>query len=385
MTKFAIFLIKLILFIIIFLWLDHNNGVIKIDWLGYEAITPVSITFAVLTGAFIVLYTIIRLWKNLISLPKRMRERADLKNYKNGIDTLYLFVESIFLEGGDGSNSIKDKMKKNKELKELGKFKDALKTHDPNIPLEIQKNPKTAILGKYLQAKVAIAAGNWKEAYECLEKILKKREKSSWALRKIYKTAVQLEKFDEAALFLEKSWNYKLIDEKEYNKNKADLLYKQVCHDGQNLSLDDKIKKLSQAHEFMSSNYEITVMLSNLLKENGQLKNAKHCIKETWNVAQFKQLPALYISINNSSDSLKNYEQIKELTSDTPNHEKSLLAKAQYGLEAKVWGESRNYLMQLEKLYGLNHEAYKILAKLDLQEHGDKNKYMHWLEKAVEL
>ena len=99
-------LIKIGIFVIIFLWLDHNSSRVEVYWQDYQVSTSLSVVFACISALFIIFYLILRLWKNIIHLPRTMQERTKIKAYKTGINAVYAMVENILLEGGNDSNHI---------------------------------------------------------------------------------------------------------------------------------------------------------------------------------------------------------------------------------------------------------------------------------------
>lgn len=159
---------------------------------------------------------------------------------------------------------------------------------------------------------------------------------------------------------------------------------------------DEALRLAAKAHALDPGFAPSAVHYAGLLRIGGRLRRARKVIESAWRLAPHPALATAYDEIYADQPPLARVKLFERLKALQPAHVESALALAGAALKAQLWGEARRHLagagLALGKSGDRNGETtdplasprlYKLMADLEVAEHGDHLAARGWLAKAA--
>ncbi|MDA0902157.1 MAG: hypothetical protein O3B09_01945 [Proteobacteria bacterium] len=391
MFKLIFFSITALIIAICFSWLIENNGMIAINWLGYEVQTDILTAIAILFFTTIAIFIFINIFHSIISFKFKLPRffKKDVLKEKDKIIKKYqkavqLLVDvSLALNASDLPRAIKLE----KEINDLIDDKNLRKLLEAQIIyLKGNYSQASKLFAEFdnknahnlaLKSQLELALDNKKEgqAIQFAQEIISNEhrdEKTIQTLLKLYKKRGDWVKAEELVrkydLYKDDPWRLAFI-----NTALAQYLYR-------NKDYAKAIKHAKIALKLEDSFLAASIILIKSFIKKGKKFRALCHIKSIWKTQPSLLLAELYNFIYKKASNAKRLRKIKKLHKINSNHFISDLAVADLALKIDELDEVRNYLKD-SLLKRRTAKAYNMLSLLERID-GDLEKEKSYAKKA---
>ena len=327
-----------------FVWLTNNPGTITIVWSDYLIKTNSFGFIFLILVTFIIIFFLINLFQKIRNIPREINISRQKKNIKLADQTLNSLAENLFLGNAKGIEKDSRRIKKflnNDFFTNFMLFQSAFIQNDINNSKKYLEFLKIDKKYSYIARRVEILILHKSKDTDSLKKLLIKSCKDypndDWfheRLSLIYS--------------IEKDWE-KAHDTLEKIKPNISVRNKKMLA---NLKV---LSKKNVVEAFNLTNNSIIVILENIKYyiDNNNVKKAAQILNKMWPNFLCFEIMEIFMTykLTNSKDALQRYKLInrnlKKIINAGGNETKLALAYACY--KSSLWGESQNYLDQVDK------------------------------------
>lgn len=390
-------MVRLILFLVVAVglawglaWLADHPGLVSLDWGGWRVETSAGV-LALAVAAFAVAAALLyRLWLFITRAPGRiggaLKERRSQKGYKA------LTKGMVAVAAGDAEEARRQVGKADGLLGEppltlLLKAQAAQLGGDETAAETFFKamldEPEMEFLGLRGLLNQALKRGDDQAALELARRAHALRPKSEWLGDALFKLEARTGHWLEAGEALKRLGKVKRVSEGEARHSAALVLLGQSAAAERNGDKEQAMKLAAKAVGEDGGLTPAALQLAKLRLAAGEKRKARAGIEEAWAIAPHPGLAELYYEAADAADALKKVAAANTLLALRTGHPDGHLAVAQAALDAKLWGEARAHLEAALAAGRATRAVYTLLARLEDNDRGDKDKVRHWLAQAA--
>lgn len=385
------FLLKTALLVGLIVWLAEQPGTVEILWRGYAIETSVGFSLAVLLAGLVLWTLAYRFWHAIVNVPAVYRRYRHAANREKG----YIAVTRglVAIAAGDARNA--------------EKFSGRAKSLIPEAPLtQLLEAQSRQINGDAAGARRAFAAlledetaaffglrglladtlreGNFAEALQLARKADKMQPKRLWVLRTLFDLETRNRNWKQAEKILARAARLNVFPAKEALHHKQALLLASADEAFSSGNLPAAQKLAHQAFALDPAYTPAALRLCRAYLQADKRHKTLKTILKAWQANPHPDLAEFWARLKPQPRKATSpydvgrdgYLWIKQLHDLHPQHHDSLRALGTAALEARLWREARDYLLQAQD--------YRQLAKLEQIETGNEAKAREWLEIAAE-
>jgi len=361
MLKLIFFLVFLAIFSSCFIWLADNDGVISVEWLGYQIDTNVTYAILAIIIIFFALMTIFRFFLFIINIPTFLKRKQKINNYERSF--LKLTEGFVALSQGDSKAACKSSEQ----------------------VLKIMKNQPLALI---MAAKSAELEGDTKKSEKHYSALLENKNTKFLAVKGLLDNAILRNSIDDIVKYGEQAYKMNsdapaiaptLLHSYKVQKDwdKAEILLKK--YSGDEFFKNEEAAKIAyvKAQEFVESDIgkaistlenaykkypaftPVVILLAQLLFDFGKAKKAANIIESAWKNQPHPALTEIYLKIiANEKDKIK-LKKVLKLNASNPSLSESNRIVALIYLANEDVEQARNYAQ-----LALEHEETSVLCNL---------------------
>lgn len=379
--------VELLVIVAVSLWLVTQPGSIVIEWGEYHVDRSLAFSFLVLTGAFLLLTFVVKIWRFIVLLPSRMYAYSQKLRPEKGLQALTQSIVATALEEYDQAKN--DAYRFERYLGENAVYKGLIAFNNcaqqqwdeaRKICETMKAEPDSKTLSWIIEARVAIAEGRDIIALSCLQNLYQLHEKSPWVLRELLRCSLKLKMYDISLDVLKKAERASVLPLSMIKKTRAVIFYHQA--EKETISLEQKENLLEGAHRLAPELVKISVQYSKVLRLLDKGKRSKKVIEQSWTVQPHSDLLEEYMAIEHDTDPKTMMKTAAKLISYNEQHPESYLAIARFALKMQEWGRARAALHDFQEKHEMTAQACYLMARLELSQHADQTRYREWMERA---
>jgi HemY protein len=385
-----IFFIKLTILVVLGVLLAQHPGEAHLTWFGYRVDMSMGILLASVLFGVAAILLLIGAWRSLWRLPVIWAQRRKMRRMRKGEAALIEGLSAIAAgEFSEARHLAKRAITFNAQqpLSLLlsaqaaymsGKFEESHMHF-----LQMSKNHETAFLGLRGLILQARQTNNWEHMRQLLQEAMSVRPKSPWVLQQLLELDLRLGSFDKASMIVEQMQLRHLITKPESRRRQA-LIHWMKAETAE-LAGDENlfVQTATSAHYEAPEISTIAVRLARYYDKIGKASKAQKILMGGYAHCPHPDFADLLLTLNPDASPLDHYRDIEKLVEGAPNHPESLYSLARAAKTAKLWGQSRHYLMLLKStLY--SQRMCRLMAEVEEQENPHQANQGHeWWERAT--
>lgn len=366
-------------------WLADRPGTVAIRWQGWRVDTSVPVLLVALFLIALAFGGLIRLWRLIVGLPGRRRERRRRRGYLALTDGLGAVA------AGDATRARKNARRAESLLRDppltlllsaqaaqLGGDAEAAKRHFSTL----LERPETAFLGLRGLLTQALRVGDQTAALDYARRAHALNPDVGWLTATLFDLQVRAGSWGEAQKTLDDGTKRHAFSAEEARRKKAVVLHERA---GQAAGSDRKeaIALARQAHQADPGLPAAAIRLAELLAADGKIRKAEAALADAWRIDPHPDLMKAYLAMAPDQDVLQRVRRAEKLAAARPDHPESHLAIGTEALRAKLWGQARKHLLAAAEARPAA-QVYRLLAEVEEAEGGDAAAVRNWLAKAAE-
>lgn len=390
MLRILIFILVVAALVAGSVWLADRPGEVVVVWQGWRVDTNVPVLLLALVVLAAAVLTGLKLLTGLIHAPGNMAARRRETKRAQGYSALTDGLAAV--AAGDTG-----------QAKKLAKKADSLLNHAPVTTLlsaqaaemsgqrdnarahfeALLNRPETTFVGLRGLTTLALKDGDKAKALDYAVKAYEVNPEAEGLAAIVADLQIQAGKWREADEVLETALRKGRINPAEGKHLRAIVLHERAARamtDG-----DDRaaVKFEEQAHALDPALIPVTARLAEWYAKSGRQRKAATVIEAGWAQAPHPVLRQSYFALWPKAAPLEKVKKAEHLARFKLDDVESHMAIAEAALDAKLWGQARNHLLKAAELRP-SVETYRLLARLEEQESGDKAAAQTWLAKAAE-
>ncbi len=390
MLRFVVYVIEVAVVVAIAVWLAERPGRVSLDWQGWRIETSVGVLaltvfllIVVVAGAFVT-------WRWLRRCPREWSMRRRLTRQDAGLRALSDGLVAI--ASGDPDNA-------RKHTRRAG----LLLEHTPvTLLLEAQtaqiagdevsaratfermiQNAETEFLGLRGLITDALREGDDARALAYSRRAYALKPRTPWVVDTMVSLLSRAGEWQEAQRLIEESQKSKRTTSVQARRQQAALLTERArnAHDAGMKA--DAYAQARKANELDPALAPAAGLLARLVAEDGRARRARKSIENSWPLAPHPELREMYLGLlDPDAGPLDQRKAIGTLVRSNPGHPESRMALARSALDAKLWGEARRQLDELQAV-APTAGVYRLRARLADEDAEDTTTPAEWLELAA--
>ncbi|MBT7943266.1 MAG: hypothetical protein HN719_07910, partial [Alphaproteobacteria bacterium] len=225
--------------------------------------------------------------------------------------------------------------------------------------------------------------GDKTEALSLARQAYRLQPKSAWVADSMFDLQISTGQWLDARVTSDDLHRRKLIDAPTAKRRRAVLNYRLAQEARENGDLDAAEGHLRDAIKLASDFVPAVVDLAGRWVESGKTGKAKKMIEGSWAAGPHPAMLEPYWAACGAGDALSRVRVTKKLVERNSDHSESLIALAKASLEARLWGEARQFLeCALAGASGPSAKVCGMMAELEENENGDQTRAREWLVRA---
>jgi HemY protein len=399
MIKAFWFAIKVGLLVALAVWIVDRNGSMQFGWVdaeGHDYVVTMELGFFLLCILGLVLLAIFvyQTMKTFIDLPKSYRRYSEVRAKELGYEALTRGLTAV--AAGDAKIAKKEAKKAGSLLPDdgglpllleaqaarlEGREEDAVKSF-----VALLEHKDAGFLGVRGLLQSALDNDDDEGALVLAERALELHPKQPWILKINYDLLIKQRKWYRAEKVLTRLEKQKAIDAEQAQSDRVALLLAQAEDDVAEGYVADATQEVKRVLKLSPGFAPATILMSNIQKEQSNLKAAYKTVKKAWKSETSGALVTYWMEMipeDEAGDKLKRLRWMEKLLKYNPHSPTGLRVAAELATEAGLWGEAREYFKLAEE-EGVSSALYKSWAQLEEKSGGGEIAARHWLSKAAD-
>jgi HemY protein len=382
--------IKLIILFGIILVLYHLPGKIIIHWNDYEielATAFLAIAGFILLGAILLFH---RLYLGIKNIPRKWQLRRENKLKRKAQKALH---EGFNALAAEDYQEAKDQVQKLERLDESNPLSLILKTQiafasgnkeeaEKSLK-QLSNHSELSFLG--LRGLIMLEEGrpHQPQLHQLLMEALKVNPQSPWVLQKLFDWNIRHALFDQAEIILEQLQITHFLEPQQINRRKALLAWAEADVAYREQEFDVFYESILRALDLMPELTEATFRLAQYYSESERLHKALKTLHHGYAAQPNPEYGIVLQQVHSAATRLDLYQEAEKMTGSHPNHRYSHQILAKLAIDAKLWGQAKKHLAELNK-HVLTKSYYQLMALLETQSHPDQPHLAKtWLDQAA--
>ena len=390
-------MIRIVLFIVfvgavaaLAVFIANEPGRVEIawgDWLVETSPGALAAAIAIVAAVAAVLWQVVR-W--LLHGPSGVAKARRLGRQRRGYRALTLgFVAAA---AGDGHRARRLARRANLLLEEppltLLLSAQAAQLEGDDAAAEeyfeaMLARPETEFLGIRGLLVQANRAGDNDRARSLAERAYRIRPDTAWVLTALLELRARDADYSGALKVLKEAERNAVVTPAAGKRRRAALLVEASRVARRTGDRREALRLANRAAEAAPDFPPAAIVAAEVSLAAGRAAAAARAIERAWRVAPHPGLAAAYREAQAGRDALGQMKRLERLAALAPDHVESHLMLAAAALEAKLWGAARQHLVKVEA-QAPGARVYRLLARLEADEHDDTEAAHAWLLKASE-
>ncbi|MDP7227702.1 MAG: heme biosynthesis HemY N-terminal domain-containing protein [Alphaproteobacteria bacterium] len=365
-------------------------GLVSLEWRGYRIDTTVAFLFGAVVLMSFTSAVVYRFWLFLRRTPGNMAGAWKAKRRQRGYQALTRGMVAV--AAGDAIEADRQVKRADVLLDEppltmLVSAQSAQMKGDEEAANKfftaMVKRPETEFLGLRGLLNQAIKRGDKVEALSLVRRAHRLQPKSTWVASNMFDLQIRTGQWLDARVTCDDLARGSLIDKDDAKRRKAVLSYQlsllaRDAGDG-----EAALGHLRDANKLAPGFVPAVADLAGRWVDGGKAKKAAKLIEGAWGTAPHPDLLEPYWRACNASDALDRVRATEKLVESQPRHLESLIALARASLDARLWGEARQYLEKaLAAAMVPQARICRMMAELEEVENADSSLAREWLMRA---
>jgi len=391
MLRAVWFLGKIALIVTAIGWLGPKIGWLSIDWMGYKAEIHGGFALLLLLAFLFIVIHLDRIWRGFVSMPAALRRYRDIMRQDKGYKALTQGLVAV--AAGDARAAEKnarhaENLIPHTPLTKLLTAQTALL--NGNAPkarrefLALLDDSDAAFFGLRGLLTQTLKEGDYAEALQLIRKAETLQPKRPWVVRTRFDLETRNRCWAEAEDVLKKAEKLGVFDAAAARRHRQALLTARARQNAKDGYLPLAAKQAAKAFGYDHGFSPAALLAASLYKELGKTRVAVRTVEKAWKQGPHPALAAFWLTLMPAPKKEPSvyetgkdaYLWVKRLADLNPAHRDSQRALGAAALQAKMWKEARERL--------INACDYRMLAVLERDETGNDAKAREWLELAAE-
>ncbi len=365
-------------------------GLVSLEWRGYRIDTTVAFLFGAVVLMSFTSAVVYRFWLFLRRTPGNMAGAWKAKRRQRGYQALTRGMVAV--AAGDAIEADRQVKRADVLLDEppltmlvsaqSAQMKGGEEAANKFFTAMV-KRPETEFLGLRGLLNQAIKRGDKVEALSLVRRAHRLQPKSTWVASNMFDLQIRTGQWPDARVTCDDLARGSLIDKDDAKRRKAVLSYQlsllaRDAGDG-----EAALGHLRDANKLAPGFVPAVADLAGRWVDGGKAKKAAKLIEGAWGTAPHPDLLEPYWRACNASDALDRVRATEKLVESQPRHLESLIALARASLDARLWGEARQYLEKaLAAAMVPQARICRMMAELEEVENADSSLAREWLMRA---
>jgi HemY protein len=364
MKKIIIFFVVLLISVWLGLKIHSASGYVLIAYKNISIETTIWLSAIAIIIAFVIFYTLLRLFDNLYLLPqkiknfiKRRRRRTLYLKTTSGLKNI---IEENFLTAEKQLTHAATANKKTKNLTAINYIKaafaaqkqNAKKRRDNYLTTGKIKNPKFAFTFDLAKAKLLIMDQNWDEALEILEKLYKKKQKHPLVLKLLSQTYEEMKNWDFLFLLLPHLEKLKVLPKSSFFALKYKVYSEILDAAIKNDNLENIEKIWHMLPRYLKHDSDLLLKYVSYLFGSTKIEQKK-AERLLLNVLhnKFDEKLIIYYGLIPCNNHIKQLKVLEKWLSSHENSVALLLSLGRLCKKQMLWGKAKYYFDKVLELY----------------------------------
>ena len=384
-------------------WLSNNQGVVRIEWIGYSIRTSVAVIIAVIIIAYAVFYVFLAKPLLLLSqkisywfgADKRAQKMAKAKIEKE-VDRYTLLGRGLTaLAAGDitAAEKLSGQIRKGfaDDESKITVFEAQLAEAKNNtaeamrLYESLTDQAETYLLGMRGKVRLYRLTGNLTKAAEVCAELLTMKNPPQWVLSEAFELQIHEKQWTQAISTLEKGFKNDLFDKLTAKRLKASVLLEQAAGLADGV---EKEKLIREAYDTDKTFVRAAVQTAELDIAKGQIKKARNLLQKLWKISPSWAVYEIYLTMTEKESPIEAVKDVEELISGNPRASINDLVFADCSLRARLWGQAKAAVFKYLETHPESKRALMMAEEIAAYNQDDAaaNEYREKAEKApVEL
>ncbi len=383
------FLIKLAIVIAVALWLVELPGRVTIPFAGYIVAMPVGILILGIIVLMVLAALLYRFYRGMRHAPGRLERSWDRSRREKGYRALTQGMVAVAAGDADTARRMSrraDGLLNNPPLTRLLQAQAAQLSGDDSAARTyfegMLERPETEFLGLRGLLTQALRDDDPVRALGLAQRARSLQPRTPWVVQTCFDLEVRLRRWTEALDSLAAASKAKVVDAATARHYRAAINIERSREAEAVGQVDEALSLAHKAVGLEPTFVPAVVREARLLAQAGRRHRATRLIEKTWPQAPHPALAEVFGEVGPKDepplDRVKRFERLHKLL---PDHPETLTALGAAELNAELWGTARAHLLKAEAERP-TRRLYRLLAELEVREHGDSGAARDWLMKA---
>lgn len=366
-------------------WLLDHPGSVVLEWLGWRMATTMpafllllAIGVALVWGAVAIVVGALRLPHGL---TKARREKRRHKGYLALTDGLAAvaagqadLAKRLFQRA---QTLLADPALTRLLAAQTAKLEGDLKGAEAHFRAMLGR-AETRVLGLKGLLERALSLGDHPAALDYARQAFSAHPKDAGLADSLFTLQVQAGRLDEALKTLDEAVRTGAVERADAQRRRALVYNDQAAAEDHRDRATGLLRRALAADPGLA---DAALRLAGWLAEQGDERGAARLLERTWSHRPDRALAVAYADLGGKEESLARLRRFEKLVDGAPDDVEAHLLLGEAALAARVWGLARKHLTDA---VGLRPTAlpYRLLARLETEEHGDEAAARHWQDLA---
>lgn len=382
--------VKLFLFFGILFVLYQLPGQVRLQWYPFEA--EIALSFLAMAGfvLFIGILCVHRLYLSLKNIPGKWRLFRRKKRHLKAERALY---EGFNALAAEDYQEAKDQIQKLERLGTSNPFHLILKTQIAFVSghrdeaerclKQLTAHPDLGFLGLRGLISLEEQRPHQPHLHQLLMEALKANPQSPWVLQKLFDWNIRHAMFDQAEIILEQLQITHTQPPEDINRRKALLSWAEADVAYREQDFEVFYDSVHRALALLPELTEATFRLAQYYGEDQRLGKALKVLTQGYTAKPHPEYGVLLQQIHGTVTALDLYKEAEKITSAHPHHHYTHQILAKLAIDAKLWGQARTHLENLNK-FTITKIYYHLMAHLESCQHPEQpHLAKNWMDQAA--
>lgn len=396
MIKAIWFFIKVAIIAGAGVWLATREGQVSLGLAGYDITVQSGLFFLLLFIALLVLLTVYRLVRAVLSTPKAIAEYQERDKQKKGYRALTQGLVAVAAgdvkKASEYAEKSKDFMPEYNALSLLLSAQAARLRGEEGIAekyfVELSKDKDGAFLGLRGLLNKALQEKNYDAALGYARQAQGSYPAQGWLLKIIYDLEIKNHEWDQAIETAKRAVKVQGIDAGKAISDRIAIYLMRGDYERDKGNQKEALAEFQAAYKLDNNFVPTVVRFARFYLDQNKKKKAASLVEKTWKVNPHPDLAMIWEDMappkgEKNNANAKRLKWFENLVAINPESTTGQITAANAAMDMGYWGEAKAYLNRAEKIRP-SASLYRLMAVAE-QSSGDNDAIIHALmEKASE-
>ena len=388
--RILIYIVEVAVVVAVAVWLADRPGVVLLEWQGYRVETSIGVLALVFFLLAVVVAALYAGWRWLRRRPREWSQNRRLSRQNAGLQALSEGLVAI--AAGDATAARKHSRRagsllENAPMTLLLEAQTAqIEGDDAAARAAFEKmldTPETEFLGLRGLIMEALRDHEDARALSYAQRAYALKPRTPWVVDTMISLHSRAGDWREAQRFVEQSQKAKQTSGSTGNRQQAALLTERARAARGAGQFADAFAQARKANELDPDLVPAAELVARIVAEDGRGRRARKVLERAWARAPHPDLMRAYLEFSvESAAPLERYKAVESFVKPVRDHRESRLALAEAALDARLWGEARRLLEELETDMP-TVRVFQLRARLADEDSDDTTRVEMWLERAA--